>query len=125
MAIRFWTIIGRLERVVRVPFRTRLLAVTGGTTAGFVGEGAPSPCTAADLLGSELLPQKIGPIAVLSSELVRVHSVPAEVHESRRRLPAMQAAGAANWDDCPGRYAVRLTQSRDFAVNLHQHSGPH
>ena len=77
--LRARTIVGRLPGLVRVPFRTRLLATTVGAAAGWVGEGKPIPVSSAELTGTELQALKIATIAILTRELIQMSSPVADM----------------------------------------------
>lgn len=62
------SIIGRLAGLRRVPFRTRMLAVTAGATGYWVSEAAPKPVSGITLAGSSLEPLKVASIVVVTKE---------------------------------------------------------
>src|SRR5690606_18457004 len=62
------SVIGRLSGLRRVPFRTRMLAVTAGATGYWVSEAAPKPVSGITLAGSSLEPLKLASIIVVTKE---------------------------------------------------------
>lgn len=72
------TIIGRMPGFRRVPFNISMPRKTAGSSAGWVGQGAPKPVSelAFDTLTLGL--SKIAGIVVLTSELVRISNPAAE-----------------------------------------------
>lgn len=81
--LRGQSVIGKLLGLQRVPFRTRLLAQSTGTSAYFVGESQPKPISRADFTGQSLPLAKIAAIAVITMELARSSSPSAETAISR------------------------------------------
>ena len=72
------TIVGRIDGLRRVPFRTALGSVTNGGTGYWVGEGKPKPLTSFDFAKTFLEPLKCANIAVLTEELLMSSSAAAE-----------------------------------------------
>lgn len=81
--LRGQTVLGKLLGLQRVPFRTRLLAQSSGTSAHFVGEANPKPVSRADFTGENLPLAKVVAIAVITMELARSSSPSAETAISR------------------------------------------
>jgi HK97 family phage major capsid protein len=73
------TIIGRMERLTRVPFLSRQGRQLTGVTGGFVGEGAPKPVQKQTYDNVTLGYAKVAVIVVLSEEAVRFSSIKAEM----------------------------------------------
>ncbi len=71
--LRPLTIVGRLEGMRRVPFQTRLVGMTAGAVAHWVGEVAPKPATFAALAGQEtrLDSRKVVAFYLATVELMR------------------------------------------------------
>jgi hypothetical protein len=65
------TILGRIESLRRVPFRTRLIGSTAGPTTDFVGENKAIRVARFTLSEDRLDPLSLGAITVLSNELVK------------------------------------------------------
>ena len=77
--LRPLTIVGRLQGLRRVPFRTRLVSGISGTVAQWVGEGQAIPVTSLDLAGTTGMdPRKLGAIVAITSELARLSGPAAE-----------------------------------------------
>lgn len=77
------TVIGRfgaagVPALRRVPFRVPLGVMTGGGAGYWVGQGQPKPLTSFDFDRATIEPTKVANIAVLTDELVRDASAPAE-----------------------------------------------
>jgi HK97 family phage major capsid protein len=72
------TIVGRIEGLRQVPFRTALGSVTNGGTGYWVGEGQPKPLTSFDFAKTHLEPLKCANIAVLTEELLMSSAASAE-----------------------------------------------
>jgi HK97 family phage major capsid protein len=77
------TIIGRfgtggIPSLRRVPFRVPLGVMTGGGAGYWVGQGLPKPLTSFDFDRSTIEPTKVANICVLTEELIRDASAPAE-----------------------------------------------
>lgn len=73
------SILGRLTGVRRVPFRTRLIGMTSGAQAAWVGESNPKALSAAAFLeGATLEPRKAVAHSVVSTELARLADPKAE-----------------------------------------------
>jgi HK97 family phage major capsid protein len=72
------TIVGRIDGLRRVPFRTALGSVTNGGTGYWVGEGKPKPLTSFDFAKTHLEPLKCANIAVLTEELLMSSAASAE-----------------------------------------------
>ncbi len=73
-AVKQASIVGKLG-LREVPLNTRLISVTTGFSAFWVGAGAPKPLSKAAIAGSTLPPRKIAGIFVATQELFR-HSGP-------------------------------------------------
>ena len=69
--LRPQTVVGRLSKARRAPFNVRIITQTAGTTAGWIGEGKPTPAGKLAFTASTLGPSKLGLIVLLSTELVR------------------------------------------------------
>jgi HK97 family phage major capsid protein len=72
------TIVGRIQGLRQVPFRTALGSVTNGGTGYWVGEGKPKPLTSFDFAKTFLEPLKCANIAVLTEELLMSSAASAE-----------------------------------------------
>lgn len=72
-------IIGRMDRLNRVPFLSRLGRQLTGVTGSFVGEGAPKPVQRQTYDNVTLGYAKVAVIVVLSDEAVRFSSIKAEM----------------------------------------------
>lgn len=72
------TIVGRIDGLRRVPFRTALGSTTNGGDGYWVGEGKPKPLTAFDFAKTILEPLKCANIAVLTEELLMSSAASAE-----------------------------------------------
>jgi HK97 family phage major capsid protein len=72
------TIVGRIQGLRQVPFRTALGSVTNGGTGYWVGEGKPKPLTSFDFAKTHLEPLKCANIAVLTEELLMSSAASAE-----------------------------------------------
>ena len=78
-ATRPLSVMSRLTAVRRAPMRTRLVGMSQGATASWVGEGMPKPLShAAFTSGTTLMPRKVVATAVVSTELARATSPDAE-----------------------------------------------
>lgn len=73
------TVLGRMDRVNRVPFLSRLGRQLTGVTGAFVGEGAPKPVQKQTYDNVTLGYAKVAVIVVLSDEAVRFSSINAEM----------------------------------------------
>jgi HK97 family phage major capsid protein len=71
------TVLGRLS-VRKVPFNVTIAGQTGGTSVGWVGEGAPAPVTKAAFNRIYLTHTKVAALSVLSDELIRFSNPAAE-----------------------------------------------
>jgi HK97 family phage major capsid protein len=76
--LRPQTIVGRIPNLRRVPFNTRMPAQTGGSTVGWVGEGAAKPVSELAFSDVTLRWAKVAGIVVLTEELVRNSTPSAE-----------------------------------------------
>lgn len=76
--LRPMTIIGRIPGLRRVPFNIKIPRQTGGSSASWVGEGAPKPVSALAFDQITLGMTKLAGIVVLTEELVRSSSPAAE-----------------------------------------------
>lgn len=76
--LRNETIIGRMNKLRRVPFNVRIPRQTGGTAGTFVGEGAPTPVQAMAFDNVTLQLAKASTIVVLTTELARFSDPSAE-----------------------------------------------
>jgi HK97 family phage major capsid protein len=76
--LRPQTILGRLNGLRRVPFNIRIPSQTGGSTAYWVGEGAPKPVSAAAFATTTMGFAKVADLVVLTDELIRYSSPSAE-----------------------------------------------
>ena len=72
------TIAGRIPNLRRVPFMIRMPATAAGTSAGWVGQGAPKPVSKMDFDTVTLAQNKIACIVVLTEELIRFSNPSAE-----------------------------------------------
>jgi HK97 family phage major capsid protein/HK97 family phage prohead protease len=72
------TIIGRIQGLRRVPFNINLPRQTSGSSASWVGEGAPKPVSALGFDQISLGMTKLAGIVVISDELARSSSPSAE-----------------------------------------------
>lgn len=72
------TIVGRIGNLRRVPFNVKMPRQTGGSTVGWVGQGAPKPVSEMAFDSVSLGFSKISGIVVLTEELVRFSSPAAE-----------------------------------------------
>jgi HK97 family phage major capsid protein/HK97 family phage prohead protease len=72
------TILGRLDKVRRVPFNVRMHRQTAGVTGSFVGEGLPTPVNKLAFDNVTLPWAKASCIVVLTNELVRLANPSAE-----------------------------------------------
>lgn len=89
--LRPQTILGRLTGVRRVPFNVHVSRVTGGVSAGWVGQSKPKPLSAMSLDSVYLGFAKISAIVALSNELVRFSSPSAEAVVSQDMSAAVIA----------------------------------
>ena len=76
--LRPQTILGRMDRVRRVPFNIRIPRQTAGTTGQFVGEGLPAPVGRLSLDNLTLPWAKASNIVVITAELAKLSSPSAE-----------------------------------------------
>ncbi|OYU91860.1 MAG: phage major capsid protein [Bradyrhizobiaceae bacterium PARB1] len=76
--LRPQTIIGRIPGLRRVPFNIKIPRQTSGSSASWVGEGAPKPVSALAFDKIELGMTKLAGIVVLTEELVRASNPAAE-----------------------------------------------
>ena len=76
--LRPQTILGRLDKLRRVPFNVRMASQTSGSTAYWVGEGQPKPVSKLGFDAVTLQWAKAAGIVVLTEELVRVSTPSAE-----------------------------------------------
>ena len=76
--LRPQTILGRLDRVRRVPFNIRIPRQTAGTSGTFVGEGSPSPVKKLDFDNITLPWAKASTIVVITAELAKLSNPSAE-----------------------------------------------
>ena len=72
------TIVGRIQGLRRVPFMIRMPKTAAGTSAHWVGQGAPKPVSKMDFDTVTLAQNKIACIVVLTEELVRFSNPAAE-----------------------------------------------
>lgn len=72
------TIIGRIPGLRNVPFNIKVPRQTGGSLAGWVGEGAPKPVSALAFDQISLGVTKLAGIVVMTDELVRFSNPSAE-----------------------------------------------
>ncbi|RVI90785.1 phage major capsid protein [Sinorhizobium medicae] len=72
------TIIGRIPGLRRVPFNIKVPRQTGGSSASWVGEGAPKPVSALAFDQINLGVTKLAGIVVMTDELVRFSNPSAE-----------------------------------------------
>lgn len=70
-AVRPHSILARLDRVRKVPSRTRLIAFGTGATAYVVGERQAIPMSKTALLGIVVEPRKVAALTVTTKELVQ------------------------------------------------------
>ncbi|KPF58485.1 hypothetical protein D621_05640 [beta proteobacterium AAP51] len=71
--LRAGTILGRMTNARLLPFQTRAIVGTQGSSAGFIAEGAPAPVSEINLTAIDALqPLKAVGMAVVSSELLEV-----------------------------------------------------
>ncbi len=78
--LRPLTLVWRVPGVLHVPFNTRMVGMTAGGSASWVGEGAPKPLTAAILAeqATSLGPAKVVAISIATQELLRLSTPSAE-----------------------------------------------
>jgi HK97 family phage major capsid protein/HK97 family phage prohead protease len=76
--LRPQTILGRLNGLRTVPFNVRIPSQTGGSTAYWVGEGAPKPISALSFATTTMGFAKVADVVVMTNELVRFSSPSAE-----------------------------------------------
>lgn len=76
--LRPLTIIGRIPGLRRVPFNIQIPVATGGTTVGWVGEGAPKPVGNMAFTSITLRWAKAAGIVVITDELARFSNPSAE-----------------------------------------------
>lgn len=72
------TILGRIQGLRRVPFNIKVPRQTGGSSASWVGEGAPKPVSALAFDQISLGHMKLAGIVVMTDELVRFSNPSAE-----------------------------------------------
>jgi len=72
------TIIGRIPGLRRVPFNIKMPKQTGGSTIGWVGQGAPKPVSALSFGNVTLDFTKTAGIVVITEELARLSTPSAE-----------------------------------------------
>jgi len=77
--LRPQTIIGRIPGLTRVPFNVRMSGQDSGSTAYWVGQGAPTPVSALNTLEVTLGIAKAAGLVVLTEELVRSSAPSAEM----------------------------------------------
>jgi len=77
--LRPMTIIGRIPGLTRVPFNVRMSGQDSGSTAYWVGQGAPVPASALNTLDVTLGIAKAAGLVVLTEELVRSSAPSAEM----------------------------------------------
>jgi len=77
--LRPLTIIGRLPLLTKVPFNVKIGRQTGGSSVGWVGQGAPTPVTTISGDNVSLDQAKISGIIVLNEEFVRISNPNAEL----------------------------------------------
>jgi HK97 family phage major capsid protein len=70
--------LGRLNGLRNVPFNVRIPSQTGGSTAYWVGEGAPKPVSALSFATTTMGFAKVADVVVMTNELVRFSSPSAE-----------------------------------------------
>lgn len=94
--VRPLTILGRLPAVRRVPFRVRMVGITGGAVASFVGSGLPKPLTSLSFSAAETIlePCTVVTILPITEELARSESIIAE-----RAMRAEMARAAVQAED--------------------------
>lgn len=68
--VRDRSLLGRIAGLRRVPLRTRLLTVTDGFNAAWVGEGQPVPVSSAAFEEGQLDPLKCSALTVVTQELL-------------------------------------------------------
>lgn len=71
-------IIGRMDKLVRVPIYSRVARQLTGVSGSFVGEGAPKPVQKQTYDNVTLGPAKVAVIVVMSDEAVRFSTIGAE-----------------------------------------------
>lgn len=76
--LRPQTILGRMDRVRRVPFNIRIPRQTAGTSGTFVGEGSPTPVQKLDFDNLTLPWSKASTIVVITAELAKFSNPSAE-----------------------------------------------
>lgn len=91
--VRKATILGRLEGKKRVPFMTRMLTVSAGTSAGWFGEGTPIPVSRMALndLGVQLAMRRSAELA-----LSRWNWCAAVIRLPKHSLPATRGPASSN-----------------------------
>lgn len=76
--LRPQTILGRLDRVRRVPFNIRIPRQTTGTSGSFVGEGSPTPVAKLGFDNITLPWAKASTICIITAELAKLGNPSAE-----------------------------------------------
>src|SRR5690606_10658001 len=70
--VRPLTIIGRLQGVKRVPFYSRLIGMSAGTSAYWIGHGVAAPLSRVTFSAPEALSRKkVGALLVTTNEFLR------------------------------------------------------
>lgn len=77
--LRPQTILGKIANVRRVPFNVRYPIQNGGSTVGWVGQGAPKPVSKLSFTSASLGFAKAAGIVVITQELARFSSPAAEL----------------------------------------------
>ncbi|MDN8615491.1 phage major capsid protein [Variovorax ginsengisoli] len=128
--VREQSILGRLTGLRRVPFSTRMLAVTAGSRGYWVRQGQNKPLSRVALAGSTLDPLKVAAILVVTKEMLRANDEAAEATLQDDLVRAVTVvldeafmdpdnAGVAN--EMPASIAYGATQiqaTSDFGADL-------
>lgn len=72
------SLLGRMAGLRRVPFNRRMLKMTNGSTAYWVGQGKPVPVSKPSVIGSSLEPLKVAAIICMTDESLTAAGTVAE-----------------------------------------------
>lgn len=97
--VRERSLIGRIEGLRRVPIQTRLVGLTAGFSAAWVGEGSAKPVGKATFAEEELPSRKVSALAVLSNELLQSVDPAAELLIRNDMAAALTAVINASFID--------------------------
>lgn len=93
--VRAQSIYGRLTGLRKIPFRVRMIRMTGGSRGYWVGQAKPIPVSKAALLNTAgIEPAQVAAITVVTDEAVRFGGVAESTFEADLRR-----AVAASWDE--------------------------